>query len=146
MFDRFKSVQIDFNAILKRVLQAHEKDIEELNREQLMKGERSDGTKLPPYTPSYAKRKNKPLTPKTLKDKGDFQEEIFTTFFEKSFNVESNDWKSEFLESNWGKKIFGLSDKNKERLLHEKGVATEVINEVKKYYVQKPGYAGKMVS
>ena len=137
MFDRFKSVNIDFNAILKRVLERHESDIQELNQEQLLKGERSDGSKLSPYTPAYAKRKGKPLTPKTLKDKGGFHEGIFTSFFEKAFNVESSDWKNDFLESKWGPKLFGLNKKNLTRLLGEMGVAKEANEELRK--VKKTG-------
>jgi hypothetical protein len=131
MFDVFNRVDVDLSAIFSRVLQRHEKDIEALNREQLMKGQKSDGTFLPPYTPAYAKRKGKPLTPKTLRDKGGFQDNIFETFFQDSFNVESNDWKSDILESVWGKKIFGLTKESKIRLLREFGVAEETIREVK---------------
>jgi hypothetical protein len=131
MFDRFTSVNIDIIASLKRVLERHEKDIQELNREQLMSGRRSDNTKLSPYTSAYAKRKNKPVTPKTLNDTGAFHEAIFVTFFEKSFNVESDDYKNDFLESNWGPKLFGLSKENIKRLLEEYSVKDELITEVK---------------
>lgn len=132
MFDRFKSVQIDFNAILKRVLERHKKDIQELNQEQLMQGKRSDGTELTAYTSAYAKRKNKPLKPKTLNDTGKFHDQIFPTFFEKNFNIESFDWKSDIMEWANGKKIFGLTPENKLKLLHERGVAKELTIEVKK--------------
>ena len=126
MFDKFYSTNIDLMESFKRVLQSHEKDIEALNKAQLMEGLRSDNTTLPPYSVPYAKRKGKPLTPKTLRDKGGFQDGIFETFFQDSFNVESSDWKSEILESNWGKKIFGLTADNKKKLLWGMGVANEL--------------------
>lgn len=131
-FEKFKRVNIDLYAICKRVLHRHEKDIEELNRSQLLEGKRSDGTILPPYSAPYAKRKNKPLRPKTLKDTGGFHEGIFTTFFEKTFNIESSDYKSDILETVWGTKIFGLTKENKQKLLTDYGVKSDIIKEVKK--------------
>jgi hypothetical protein len=129
-FDRLTKLNIDFNAILKRVLERHAEEIEDLNRNQLTQGKRSDGSQLPPYTPAYAKRKGKALTPKTLNDTGTFHNEIFTTFFEKSFNVESNNWKSDIIESNWGQKIFGLTDENKRKLAEM--IRDEVASELRK--------------
>lgn len=132
MFDKFYNINIDLYAICKRVLQRHEKDIEELNRSQLLKGIRSDGTSLPAYSISYARKKRKPLLPKTLKDRGDFHAGIFETFFEKSFNIESSDHKSDILETTWGTKIFGLTEENKIKLLNKYGVKNEIITECRK--------------
>jgi hypothetical protein len=134
MLDALVNKRIDFNAILKRVLERHESDIQELNQEQLMSGKKSDGTSLSPYSPAYAKRKGKPLTPKTLKDTGNFHEGIFSTFFEKSFTMQSENYKSDFLESNWTSKIFGLTRESIVKLLDEKGVRKEVIEETKKAF------------
>jgi hypothetical protein len=131
MFDKFYTANVDIIEIFKRVLQSHEKDIEALNKAQLDEGRRSDGTFLPPYSSAYAKRKGKSLTPKTLKDKGAFHEGIFETFFKDSFNMESSDWKSDILEHNWGKKIFGLTKENKLKLLNELGVKEELISQVR---------------
>jgi len=132
MLDALVNKRIDFNAILKRVLERHESDIQELNQEQLMTGKRSDGTVLPAYSPAYAKRKGKPLTPKTLKDKGSFHKAIFSTFFKKSFTMQSDDFKSDILETVWGQKIFGLTPESIVKLLDKYGVRKEIITEVRK--------------
>lgn len=127
--DRIARFTIDLNAVLKRVLQSHIDEIAELNRAQLMAGQRSDDTALPPYTTAYAKRKGKPLTPKTLNDKGGFHKGIFTTLFDQSMTVQSSDWKSDILEWKWGQKIFGLSRKSKDEIVNR--VRGEMVTQVR---------------
>jgi hypothetical protein len=125
---------IDFYAICERVLQRHSDDIEALNKLQLLSGQKSDGTKLPPYSKSYLKTRKKygrPTAPMDLYLTGKLHEAIFTTFFDKSFNIESNDYKGDILESRFGSKIYGLTNENKMKLLYEYGVAEEIITEAK---------------
>lgn len=87
-----------------------------LNKSQLKEGKRADGTDLPPYTPKYAKRKRKPLRPKTLYDTGDFYKGFDINFFKEYYEAFSRDYKDAFLPGKWGEEIYGLTDKSKEEV------------------------------
>ena len=103
--------------LLRVVLQEHEDDILNLNKEQLQQGKRADGSELPAYSDAYARRKNKPLKPKTLKDTGDFYKGFDAVFFNDYFEQFSRDWKGEILIKNWGEEIHGLTEQSKQELI-----------------------------
>lgn len=87
-----------------------------LNKSQLKEGKRADGTNLPPYTPQYAKRKRKPLRPKTLYDTGDFYSGFDINFFKQYYEAFSRDPKDAFITGIWGEEIYGLIDQSKEKV------------------------------
>jgi hypothetical protein len=135
MVSRLRSVNIDFNAILKRVLQSHTTEIAELNREQLREGKRSDDTKvIPSYSASYAKRKRRDQNTVILYDTGAFYEGFVNTFGGDGFTMKSTDDKNELLKAKYGTKIAGLSGKSKIKLIHQMGVGNEFVREVKKIF------------
>lgn len=91
-----------------------------LQREQMLRGERSDGkpifnlkTGSDEYSPGYAKYKGR-KKPIDLYDTGAFQSDIFILVedSEKAI-VESYDSKSGKLQENYGEEIFTLNDESK---------------------------------
>ncbi|MFW6371417.1 MAG: hypothetical protein ACOC10_09460 [Bacteroidota bacterium] len=108
---------IDIFLLLRVVLEEFKDEIAELNRKQLLSGNRADGTSLPAYTDAYARRKGKSLTPKTLKDTGNFHDGFDSVFFKDYFEMFSRDWKGEILIHNWGEEIHGLTEQSKSELL-----------------------------
>lgn len=70
-------VRLDLIAIVLRVLDKHESDIQSLVRLQLQQGVRGDGQLISPqYTKAYAKKKKR--TVPNLKVTGQFYSDIFT--------------------------------------------------------------------
>lgn len=135
MISRLRSVNIDFNAILKGVLQAHTTDLAELNKEQLREGKRSDDSQiLPAYSPSYQKRKRRSPTPVILFDTGDFQDGFKQTFTSDGFTMKSDDVKNDTLIDKYGSKIHGLTKKSRIKLLGERGVRKEFVRGVKRRF------------
>jgi hypothetical protein len=121
----------DINVLLKRVLQRHSNDIEALNKAQLSKGERADGSRLPPYSKSYLKTRKKfgrPTAPMDLNLTGKFYEKFFTQYFDSYLNIGSKDGKEPILEQMFGY-IHGLTPESIDKLLWEIGVADELIQE-----------------
>ena len=89
--------------------------IEELQREQLDAGRKSNGRRiLPEYAESTIKRKirkGQPTDRVTLKDKGVFYAGIKATFSrtDMMIDITSVDVKTKFLVEGYGAKIFGLN-------------------------------------
>lgn len=108
---------MDVFLLLRVVLEEFKNDIIKLNKEQLLKGNKADGTDLPGYTDAYAALKNKPKRPKTLKDKGDFHAGFDANFFKNYYEAFSRDPKEGFLIKNWGNEIFGLTEQSKAIIL-----------------------------
>lgn len=91
--------------------------IAELNRGQMFIGKRSDGTEiLPTYsdmTIEIKELKGQPSDRVTLRDTGDFQDNIFVDVNSESFVIDSSDEKTAKLEKKYGDKILGLSKESK---------------------------------
>jgi hypothetical protein len=94
-------------------VKSSEDEIEELNRDQLWQGTKSDRTKIiPPYAPSTIRRKKKkgqPYNRVTLKDTGQFYASIQAFVDQSGINISSTDFKTKFLKGRYGKEILGLS-------------------------------------
>jgi hypothetical protein len=134
MPNRLRSVNIDPIAILKKVLQrpVHQEEIAELNREQLRKGKRSDGSNiLPAYSPKYAKRKRRTPTPVILYDEGNYYEGFIQKFTNDGFSMFSTDQKNDILAEKYGVKIQGLTKESRIKLIHSYGVGNEFVREVR---------------
>lgn len=94
-----------------------EHDIADLNRRQLFAGIRSTGTEI---TPAYAPltvlikdQKGQPSDRVTLKDTGQFYDNIFVDVNSETFDIDSSDAKSESLKKKYGNRIFGLTRENR---------------------------------
>lgn len=128
-------VNIDLNAVCKRVLLRHKSEIEQLNKLQLLSGRRSEG-RLPPYKKSYLKTRRKygrPTAPMDLYLTGKLHSEIYSLFFQNQFELGSKDPKARFLEErkDIGSEAFGLDGQSRDLLLWEYGVADEIVAEIR---------------
>lgn len=121
--------------VVKEEMNVHRSDIIRLNQEQLKQGIKSTGERLSPYHPDYARRKKKPITPKTLYDKGSFHGAIYAIPTLSHTLVGSRDSKADVVENQESYKshddpddIYGLTDESLERLLDEFGMREGIIN------------------
>src|ERR1051325_9849350 len=92
-------------------------DIITLNQGQISLGKRADGTEI---TPSYSDitimikdEKGQESRWVTLRDKGDFWNDMFVDVGNNSYEVGSADAKAAKLEKKYGNKIFGLTKESK---------------------------------
>jgi hypothetical protein len=105
------NIKIDEDKVWKDSVNELKTNLILMNQEQLKQGFDSTGTKLPPYSSPYAKKKRKSLQPKTLNDTGAFYKGFYVLAFDKFIEMGSKDWKEAILENNWGK-IHGLTEEN----------------------------------
>jgi hypothetical protein len=97
-------------------------DIITLNQGQMSLGVRADGTEI---TPTYSDltimlkdEKGQESRWVTLRDKGDFWNDMFVDVGNNSYEVGSADAKAVSLEKKYGKKIFGLTkESNREEYI-----------------------------
>lgn len=92
-------------------------DIITLNQGQMSLGRRADGTEI---TPTYSDltimlkdEKGQESRWVTLRDKGDFWNDMFVDVGSESYEVGSADAKAAKLEKKYGKKIFGLTKESR---------------------------------
>jgi hypothetical protein len=87
--------------------------IADFNRKQLFAGKRSTGADIKPdYAPLtilIKDQKGQPTDRVTLKDKGDFYEEISVDVNSETFELVSSNEKTEDLKAKYGDRILGLS-------------------------------------
>lgn len=93
--------KIDLDKITEKVLKARKFEISELNRGQLQRGQRPDGSFLPPYSPASVAM-GKPAGRVRLKDKGYYYAGLVPEFANSSFMVNATDIKSDMLQSEYG--------------------------------------------
>jgi hypothetical protein len=91
--------------------------IEQFNRGQLLDGKRADGTSMPNYV-ANSKQPEAP-GPIKLKDTGAFQEAFDIEVFSDSFEIDSQDEKSDILKEKYGVEIFGLNQTSRQALRDE---------------------------
>lgn len=91
--------------------------VADFNRKQLFAGIRATGTDI---TPAYAPltilikdQKGQPTDRVTLKDTGQFYENIFVDVNSETFDIDSSDPKSDALQKKYGNKIFGLTPESR---------------------------------
>lgn len=120
--DLNKRVQsFDVELALDKIILKHEKEILDLNRNQLYSGIDSKGQSLGEYSPKtveYKKEKGQPYDRITLKDEGDFYAgfKIDNT----DYSIASTDFKNEQLTKDFGKDIHGLTKENAATITDEK--------------------------
>lgn len=119
--------QLDYEALGAQVIQDNAAQIEEVNRKQMLRGERADGSKITPKyrNEKYSRAKNAKnpqagLGTPDLKFTGNFQRQIDVNVFGKSqVDFFSKDSKSEDLVAKYGEAIFGIQDTELPRLQSE---------------------------
>lgn len=86
----------------------------DLNREQLLRGEKSDGSEMP----NYVEDSKQPQAPGkvVLFETGDFHRGIEPILKEKNYFFDSEDGKADLMAHNYGAKIYGLTDESKKKL------------------------------
>ncbi len=86
----------------------------DLNRDQLLRGEKSDGSEMP----NYVKDSKQPQAPGkiVLFETGDFHQGIKPILNEKKYLFDGDDDKTDLMIHNYGAKIFGLTDESKKEL------------------------------
>lgn len=114
--NRIRTINLD--GIAERALQANQGEIADLNREQLQQGITSTGGFLPDYSPASVNMFGKSPGPIQLKDTGDYYEGFAPRFEDKTFNIESTDWKTKMLEERYKKygNPVGLTDESIDEL------------------------------
>ena len=105
--------------IFSMIIRDNEKDIVELNREQLREGKRDDGTMLPDYSPASVAFYGKIAGPMTLLDTGDFQDAFYIDDSSTAFEIRSSDDKESMLVKEYGANIFGLAQSQRQYMAEE---------------------------
>jgi hypothetical protein len=106
--------------------------IEELNRQQLSEGQRSDGSTLPDYSPTSVNLFGKQPGPIKLFDEGDFYDGINVNVFDDEFRLDGEDEKTSMLIARYGDMILGLTEENKQVLIDY--IRPIIINLMKTFY------------
>lgn len=107
--------------------------IENLNRDQLSEGLRSDGSVLPDYSP-VSVLMGKPPGPIRLFDEGDFYEGINLSVFDDTIRFEGEDPKTEMLMSRYGNMILGLTEESKQELINI--VKPRIISKLREFMIR----------
>jgi len=130
--------EIQRRNVLKTLIVREQEFIENLNREQLSKGKRSDGSSLPPY------RKNNPSKtfgnfnasksagePIKLLDTGQFYKSIDVKVTDNAFLMTGDTQKAETdLAERYGNNILGLSSESIGKLRNK--LRQDILNEIRK--------------
>lgn len=102
-----------------KVIQEAAPQIEDKNIAQLQKGQRSDGSSLPNYSPTSVAKFGKPFGPIKLYDTGDFYRGIKLEVGPDKLTMDDTDWKTPKLTERFGDNILGLSDQSISELKDE---------------------------
>lgn len=143
VINTLKKIQDDLIIeIIQQIVKDNANEIIDLNtKDQLFReGVDSDGESLGVYSNSYKWYKqnivNQPYDRVTLKLTGDFHKSFKVIIGKKEFEIDATDWKASLLATNYGKKIFGLTDSNLD-LFKELIVQPELIERIKKQILKR---------
>ena len=98
--------------------------VEDLNIEQLERGQRPDGSTLPNYSPVSVRIFGKRPGPMTMRNEGDYHRGITLVVSDTGVDLQGRDIKSEMLELRYGE-LLGLQEESKQ-LLEEGYLITEL--------------------
>jgi len=127
---KLANIETKVRSLVGQSIKRHQKEIVKRNREQLLKGEDSEGKlKTAEHDPyggyksaswiKKRKKKGRQTQYVDLRFSGDFQKSMFVKFDSTalSFGIDATDKKKEILIHHWGEEILGLNDANWEWLL-----------------------------
>lgn len=103
--------------MIEEILEPMTDEIEEMNREQLREGERSDGSFLPNYSYNTTQRNPNKQGRIKLLDTGAFYKSIFAAANLGILEIDAKDSKTELLKSEYGELIVGLHPTNMNDLI-----------------------------
>lgn len=104
----------NLNAIIQEVVIKERKFIAELNKDQLRKGEKADGSDMP----NYVANSKSPSAPGKIKlfDTGDFYDGITPIVEDDEFDMIGFDDKTNLLTWKYGNEILGLTEESIDKL------------------------------
>lgn len=106
--NRVLSVRDNIDIILRESVRESASVIEDKIIEQLERGERGDGEKLPDYSPVSVAVYGKRPGPMTLRDTGDYHMDHFVTVDDDGFEIRNRNWKTPKLAMMYGREILEL--------------------------------------
>lgn len=109
-YQKIQKVIESINEIIKDEAEKEKEFISNLNRNQLSKGKRGDGSSLPSYVPNS--KQPKAPGPIQLFDDGGFYQGITPLFEGTGFEMDSTDEKTIFLEAVYNPQILEISKEN----------------------------------
>lgn len=115
MKEKLQALPDDMPKLLKETFKELAPVIEDLNTEQLGRGERADGSMLPNYSPVSVSKFGKRPGPMTMFDRGDYWRGITLEVYDNGVDLVGRDIKSEMLELRYGG-LTGLQEGSKELL------------------------------
>lgn len=114
------NTELSDGTLIRNAVVVYEGSVVASNREQMYRGLRSDNTRITPeYTPNTIEIKQyneQPYDRVTLKDTGRFYNEMGIIYGDDSFEITSEDWKTEKLKEKYGDYIFGLNEQDQDAL------------------------------
>jgi hypothetical protein len=114
-----RKIQQDLPALIGEVIEDNEREIAQMNVEQLQEGQRSDGSVLPNYSIASVQKFGKRPGPMTLENTGAFYRGIRVRASKTFAEIIGTDPKTGMLEARYDLTIIGLSEDNTERLKFE---------------------------
>lgn len=129
----FQALPKEMPGILKNTFEGLKSVVEDLNIDQLQRGERADGTSLPNYSPVSVAKFGKRPGPMTLHDSGGFYRGITLKVENEGIELIGNDIKTEMLQLRYGDEILGLQEKSRQEI-EEDYLKEEVGKELKNNY------------
>lgn len=113
------AIRADIPILIAEVLEENKEAIEQMNREQLDRGERSDGSQLPDYSPVSVSKYGKRPGPMTLEKTGAFKSRITLKTHSNFAELIGLDPKTGMLEARYDLTIIGVNEENLERVKFE---------------------------
>lgn len=131
--EQLKSIDVLDIVIDKSITEA----MEQYNREQLQRGEKSDGDILPDYSETSVNVYGKPAGPIRLYETGEFYDSITALALDNVIRFVSQPFKQDpltgritNLEERYGQEIIGLTNENLEKIRRQ--VKTKIVAYVKR--------------
>ena len=142
---KLANIETKVRSLVGSSIRRHSKEITRRNREQLLKGEDSEGKlKTPEHDPyggyksaswiKKRKKKGRQTQYVDLRFTGDFQKSMYVKFdtASLSFGMDATDKKKDILIHHWGEEILGLNDVNWEWLLDT--ITDDLFTGLKSYF------------
>jgi len=111
--------KLDTDKVIVESFEKTSEDLASVNRERMMDGIKADGSEMPHYSYISQTVYGYPDIRITLRDTGEFQDNISIKVTGDTVNTDSDDPKSDMLKERYGEKIFGLGGDYKRQYLDD---------------------------